>query len=116
MRRLFRWWETRRKFVVTVVPGYLFNQIDPASDITPPGNLRAFPNGRERAVAATIGVHTRGMKAERTQDFFHIAVRNIRAHHSQDFLSRQLDFLFRFARGVNIHDARQEFAAGYLLN
>ena len=52
-----------------------------------------IPHGRrERAVAAAIRVRCDWMKSERAQNFFDIAIRNIRAHHAQQFLARQVRF------------------------
>jgi hypothetical protein len=56
------------------------------------------------------------MKTQRAENRFHVAVRHIRAHHPQQFFARKLDFLFRRAMRVPIHNSRKKFAAGDFLN
>ena len=97
MRRKFRGRQARRKFVVAVVPRHFFDQIDFARHVLSPGRLATFPHGGDGAVAAAICVHAHGMKTQRAENCFDLAVRHIRAHHAQKFLARKLDFRFRLA-------------------
>ena len=116
MRRPFRGWKTRREFVVAIMAGNFLYQVNPTSHVTTPRNLPAFPHRREGSFAAAIRVHAHGMESKRAQNVFHFSVRDIRAHHAQDFLSRQMNFLFGLAGRIHIHNASENFAARYLLN
>ena len=109
MRRLLRGRQSRRKFVVAVVPRDFFDQIDAARDVVTPGGLPALPRGGERAIAAAICVDAHGMKPQRAENFFDVAIGNVRAHHAQKFFARELD-LPRLVRARDRRpQLRQEF-------
>ncbi len=56
------------------------------------------------------------MESERGQNFFDVAIGNVRAHHAQELLAREADFRGRLAARIHVHDARENFSAAQLLD
>ena len=109
-----RYRQSRREFVEAIMPHDLFNQIYFARHIRAPRWLAAFPHRIRRICSALVGALRR--KAERFQDRLNFRLRHIRAHHSQEFTTREQQHARLRSSWINIHHAREHFAARHLLN
>src|SRR5580693_843687 len=107
LRALPRGRQARGKFVEAVDASDFFDEIDFAFDFGAPTRLGAFPGGEQRAFRAAIFADAHWSEAERAQDGFDFLVGNIRAHDTEKFGARQLNFFrLAFAR-INIDDTRE---------
>ena len=89
VRGLLRGRQARRKFVVAVVPRDFFDQVDAARHVAPPGRLLAFPHRISEPALPRFASLRIGLKSERAENFFDVAIGNVRAHHAQQFLARE---------------------------
>src|SRR5882762_3131905 len=108
--------QTRRKFVEAVNARDFFDQINFALDLGAPGRLRALPCGEERAFRAAVLIDSNGGETESAETGLHLLVGNVRTHHAKNFGARHVDFFRGALAGININNAREQFAAGKLQN
>src|SRR5258708_11303710 len=108
--------QTRRKLIEAVNARDFFDQINFALDLGAPGRLRALPCGEERAFRAAVLIDSSGGETESAETGFRLLVGNVRTHDAKNFGARHVDFFRGALAGININNAREQFAAGKLQN